>query len=135
MPNYAYPEMPVRAVVTYRADTIPPSSGGDDQVFISLSPVRPEDWIRATSPQAQLPVTHIIRTAPDRNVGDNYEPGAPGALFPCTVYEVPESSGHYYVVLWYHEVGLGFPNHHARIYVCRLADPAFGELPIYVGWP
>jgi len=134
MAKYTYPEMPLEGRVWFAADQVPPAVDSDVTVWLSLSPVRPEDFFRATPTRAVAAATHIIRTAPDSRFGDNWVADTPNFLLPATVFEVDPFSEHFYVAIWAHEVGAGFANHHARIYAVRTRIAPYATLPIFEGW-
>jgi len=76
---------------------------------------------------SDLPVTHIIRTDLDPELGDSYLTAPITITRPYCLWEIPEGSGHFYLAIWVHQVGAGFPNHHQRIlayrYVPDVAPP------------
>jgi hypothetical protein len=59
---------------------------------------------------------------------------SPSTGFPTTLFEIPFGSGHYYAAVWSHEVGAGFPNHHARIYAARHQMPEVDGTRTFVGY-
>lgn len=131
---YTMPAMPLDALVWYEADEAPPLGSADTIVACSLSPVQPADYFRASGLFNTAQPTHIIRCLADPEMGDSILAGSGGVLFPCTVYEVPAGSGHFYAAAWYHEVGAGFPNHHARVYVSRCWKEPLPGSPVFRGW-
>jgi hypothetical protein len=133
-PVYDYPPMPIEAVVFLDADQLPPTDAVAELLKCSISPIKPEDFLRGTEALSAYPVSHIIRTAPNPRIRDNLDFGSPQSVFPCAVFEYPPDSGRYYVTMWYHEVGVGFSNHHARVYVTRMAADVNGQRPGYSGW-
>lgn len=132
--SYVYPPMPLLANLWYEEGDLPPTHPADEIVRCSISPIRPEDYFRQTQVASPAPGTHIIRTAPNPNIGDRWDPPSPTSVDFGSVFEVPIGSGHFYWVLWYHEVGAGFPNHHARIYALRTASLFRPFEPIFRGW-
>jgi len=132
--RYEMPEFPLDANVWYNLSSTPPARGADALTSCSLSPVRPEDYFRASAPFETAQPTHIIRCLPDGNMGDSILAGSGGVLFPCTVFEIPEGSEHFYAAVWYHEVGAGFSNHHARIYAARCWQEPLPGQAAFQGW-
>ena len=131
---YTYPEMPLTVNVWFLAPAVPPGPGGEAQISASISPVRPEDWFRAKQFPNSLQPTHIIRCPPDDRFTDNLLPDQPNLLFPATVLEYPIGSDHYYVVLFAHQVGAGFPNWHSRLFAARYPLTTDPPLPLFQGW-
>jgi hypothetical protein len=126
--------MPLLANVWYEQGEVEPSMEPDAQVACSLSPIRPEELLQGTAGGGQAETTHIIRTASGQPITDNYYPRGNGSLFPCTVWEFPQDSAHFYVTVWAHVVGRGFPNEHARVYVTRWRFEPTGGPPLFTGW-
>ncbi len=134
MPSYAYPQMPLEANVWYAVNGLPIPPVADDIIPCSISPVRPEDYFQATGIAGVVLATHIIRCPANPRIGDSILAQEGGTLFPCSVFEFPRGSKHFYACAWYHEIGAGFPNFHARIYAARIfAQPPAG-VPAFVGW-
>ena len=97
--------------------------------------MRPEDFFRATVPfLGPMFASHIIRTAPDDRYCENCQFNEPTNIVPGSAFEVPWGSGHLYISIWAHQVGAGFPNHHARIYVARWLDVPSTQPPLFRGW-
>lgn len=136
MPTYTYPAMPAVARVWYQVGTFPPAQGTHDEAInVSISPIAPSLAVQGPARlYCGLAPTHIIRTAPNAKVCENSHQPTQNDPFPCTVFEVPITTGHWYVCLWYHECGYGFDNWHARIYVARLSDLHLPTYPIYKRW-
>jgi hypothetical protein len=78
--------------------------------------------------------THIIRTAADPELADNYMRGDEVEQFPISFFEIPAGSGHFYGAIWAHVVGAGFSNEHARIFAWRWTTGLLADLPWFVGW-
>lgn len=118
---YKIPEMPLLAHcwVDFALPTTPDPLDAIE-IQCSLSPLRPDEHFLRT-PEGSARSTHIIRTIPLAGFRDSYTPDNPGSLFPCSLFEVPQYSGHFYLSVWHQVVGAGFPNEHSRIYVAR--DP------------
>jgi hypothetical protein len=136
MSTYTYPEMPLFADVWHRAasgDTTEPPDRED--VPCSCSPLKPQEfmtgWLTTGHYHA---LTHIIRTAVDPAMIDNYLRGDEPGPFPATLLEIPAGSGHRYYCVHYHVVGAGFSNEHARIYAARWNLGLLEEQPWFVGW-
>lgn len=134
MPDYIYPQMPLEARTWYAVNGLPVPPVSDDLIPCSLSPVRPEDYFQTTGIAGVSLATHIIRCPVNPNIGDSILAQEGGTLFPCTVFEVPPGSNHLYACVWYHEVGAGFPNHHARIYVSRIFMAPPAGAAAFRGW-
>jgi hypothetical protein len=134
MPSYQPPQLPLVAAVYYEENSIPPANDASDLLEISLSPLRPEDFLLMSTLRLALTPTHIIRCRTNLFLGDNFNPDAPSVLFPCTVFEFPTDSQHWYVCTWAHIIGTGFPNEHSRCYVTRITPSDLAQLPLYVGW-
>ena len=122
--------------VWHRAPGPPPLGPADrDDVPCSLSPTSPEvQAANFVNTDHYHPWTHIIRTAVDPAICDNYLRGDETTLWPISMFEIPQDSGHYYICLWAHQVGAGFPNWHARIYVCRYNLGHLADLPWFTGY-
>lgn len=136
MASYTVPEMPLRADVWFEAPGLPPPGPPDaSDVHISLSPLTPNQAITLQSEVSGGGTsTHIIRTLTDLRIADSYT-GPPLTLdYPCTVWEVPAGSGHYYRTDWAHIVGAGFPNEHHRVYVTRWKADLSGPKPWFIGY-
>jgi hypothetical protein len=132
---YAPPQLPLRAYVWYEVDDEPAGIPPDATLDISLSPIRPEDFLRGTTIATPVPVTHIIRALANNLFRDNLYPGHPPLVWPCTLFECPLDSGHYYATLWAHQVGAGFPNWHSRIYAARIHQIGYdGTPPRFIGY-
>jgi len=129
---YFLPAMPLRARVWWIADGIPPTNPADGEVIISLSPLSPTLAFRPGLPSSQQ-ATHIIRALRSLAWADNYEPGEPGTLFPCTVIEYPIDTQDFYCTVWAHVCGEGFSNAHVRAYVLRVPTERVVGAPLFQG--
>jgi len=136
MPTYTYPEMPLRMNVWYQAKDPPPLGPPDKQdVPCSLSPIKPNEYAAASvNTDHYHPFTHIIRSPVDLNLCDNYLRGDETTLWPITFFEIPSGSGKFYICLWTHQCGAGFPNHHARTFACRYNYGTLANTPWFIGY-
>jgi hypothetical protein len=132
-PTYTVPQTPLPAFLWHQVAGIPPTAAPDEDILISLSPLSPDLAFRDGLP-ASTQATHIIRTATSDKWTDNYDPGNPGVLFPCSLLECPRDSRHFYAVVWSHVVGAGFSNMHLRAYVLRLPNNRVGGVPLFEGY-
>lgn len=131
---YTIPEMPLEAWVWFSHPGGTPVPPADETAMVSLSPCRPEDYYRGVQQPTILQATHIIRALADPRYTDMFDPQVAVAIFPCTCFEIPPGSKHYYIAMWAHQVGAGFPNHHARIYVARGETMLLGEQRPFIGY-
>lgn len=130
---YFIPETPLEADVWWRAQSLPIGLVPDETIQISLSPTPVAVAFDGNLQSSQL-ATHIIRSRTRPEWGDNYLPGEPGYLFPCTVVECPPGSEHFYAILWAHRCGAGFLNDHVRAYAQRVPPVRDATIPLFEGW-
>jgi len=132
--KYPPPQLPLIAAVYYEAAGLPPAGDASDLLEISLSPLRPEDFLLMGQLHLAQTPTHIIRCRVNPQLAENFNPDSPSILFPCSVFEYPVDSQHWYVCTWAHIIGPGFANEHHRCYVTRMTPSDFADVPEYVGW-
>jgi hypothetical protein len=131
---YTMPSFPLTAGVWYDADNVLPPAGLYVESKVSLSPLKPGEWAALTWHFAELTPTHIIRSLPDPRYRDSTQMISPSTGFPTTIFEVPVGSQHWYAAVWSHEVGAGFPNHHARVFVARHTASDVNGTRTFIGW-
>lgn len=133
---YTYPEMPLRANVWWEMHAPPADEPPDELDWpLSLSPISPADYFRCTAElQGPYFATHIIRMPTSEKVSESHVPGNATEAYPCTVFEIPAGSGHFYVTTWAHIVGAGFANEHHRVYVTRYGDTLSQAWPLFRGY-
>jgi len=131
---YTMPTFPLLANVWFTFNGPLPPADLPVEVDVSLSPIAPQQYYQILDGVIEARPTHIIRMLPDSRLGDSHTPNEPSNPFPCSLFEVPPGSGHYYAAVWAHQVGAGFPNHHARIFVQRRSAETDAELATYTGW-
>lgn len=136
MPTYVYPAMPLLMNVWHRVTGPPPWPDPDrTTVACSCAPITPSQFGVGFLPsQVDRAWTHIIRTATDPLLVDNYMRGDERDLWPVSAFEVPAGSGNYYIARWCHIVGAGFENEHHRVFAHRWTSGLLADLPWFEGY-